>query len=353
MASLQTGTGLYKQVIITETKQEVPGVKTFVLQEQEEKISYKPGQYLTFVHKLNNQEVRRSYSITSSPVLNEPISILVKRIENGFFSRQLVDYAKPGDVLTTTGAGGFFILPENIQHYKQLFFLAAGSGISPIYSLLKIVLYSFPHISAVLIYSNKSPAKTIFRKPLQLLAKQFSNRFQLQFLFSNVKDISKGRLHKDFFNSLLNHYSLAAYKETLFYICGPQSYMRMCTYTLQEADVPKQNIKKEDFAIQRLVPATAMPPDKEPHHVTIKFGGKQYRFQSQYPKSILQTAKEQGFALPYSCETGRCGSCAANCVKGSVWLSYNEVLTEIDIAKGITLTCVGYPVNGDVVLEIG
>src|SRR5438105_3870974 len=135
----------YKKLIVKEIREEITDFKTFVFEDNKQ-INYQPGQYLTLVNFFNKEEIRRSYSITSTSVLNEPLSIGVKRMENGFFSRQLVDYTKVGDVLITTGAGGFFTLPDNIEHFRQIFFFAAGSGITPVYSLLKTVLNTYPHL---------------------------------------------------------------------------------------------------------------------------------------------------------------------------------------------------------------
>jgi ring-1,2-phenylacetyl-CoA epoxidase subunit PaaE len=128
--------------------------------------------------------------------------------------------------------------------------------------------------------------------------------------------------------------------------------MRMCTYVLQEQQVPKDHIKRENFVIQRLPPPQAFPPDKSHHNVTIRIAGSEYNFNVAYPDAILKSAKKNGISLPYSCEAGRCGNCVARCVKGKVWLSYNEVLTTKDLAKGLTLTCVGHPEGGDVILEL-
>ncbi len=188
---------LYKTIIIKEIKEEVKGFKTFVFEEGHH-IHYKAGQYLTLVqNSREGEEVRRSYSITSSPVLDEPLSIGVKRVENGFFSRQLIDNAKPGDELVTIGSGGFFVLPDDIQQYHQVFFFAAGSGITPVYSLLKTGLHLHPQLSFVLIYSNASAGKTVFLSPLQELQKLFPHRFHLELLFSDSANLFKARLHRD------------------------------------------------------------------------------------------------------------------------------------------------------------
>lgn len=341
---------LYKTLVIETIQEEIKGFKTFAFKDGHG-IKYKAGQYLTFVHKENSEEIRRSYSMVSSPQLNEPLTIGVKRIENGAFSRKLIDHAQPGDELLSIGAGGFFTLPYDLAHYKQIFFLAAGSGITPILSLAKTVLKTHKQ-NVVLIYSNPSPEKAVFLDELKELAVQFNQRLQLELLFSNSPDLATARLYRESLQKLVEKFSLAQHHHTLFFICGPEAYMRMCTYTMQEEGVPKENIRKETFIVQTTRPPQPHPPDKALHRVNIQIGEQQHQFNVQYPDSILAAAKKQGIILPYSCEVGRCGNCAAKCIDGKVWLSYNEVLTEKDLQSGLTLTCVGHPVGGDVSLEM-
>lgn len=341
---------LYKKIIIDQIREEVNGFKTFSFK-QGHNIQYKAGQYLTLVHQTNHEEIRRSYSIVSSPLLNEPLTIGVKRIENGVLSRHLVDRSEIGDELLTTGAAGFFTLPEDIETYKQVFFFAAGSGITPIFSLLKTVLHFHKNIHAVLIYSNSSKERTIFFKQLQKLAIELPGQFRLHFIFSDVPDLHAAHLNRDYLLKLLSKYSIADFSRSWFYLCGPETYMRMCTYTLQEEKVPKQNIRRETFLVHTR-PHQSLPPDQATHSVKIYFENNAYEFDVHYPDSILQAARKNGINLPYSCETGRCGNCAAKCIQGNIWLSYNEVLTEKDLQNGSTLTCVGHPVNADVILKI-
>lgn len=342
---------LYQPVIIEQIHEEIRGFKTFTFK-QGHGISYKAGQYLTFVQKNDHEEIRRSYSIVSAPSLNEPLSIGVKRIENGAFSRHLIDHAKVGDELLTTGAGGLFTLPDDLTNIQQLFFLAAGSGITPVYSLLKTVLHLHPHIRAVLIYSNPSPQKTVFLSQLNELKQAFDQRFHMKFLFSNSPDLSLARLNRELLVQLARTHSICSFDRILFYICGPEAYMRMCVYTLQEEKVPKENIRRENFVVRAKTLRKNDPPDKGTHLVTIIEGNESYQLKVQYPDTILQAAKKQNIALPYSCEAGTCGNCSAKCIEGKVWLSYNEVLTEKDLQNGLTLTCTGHPVGGDVILDI-
>ena len=343
--------GFYKTLRIKEIKEEVANFKTFVFEEGHG-ITYKSGQYITLVQKIRGEEVRRSYSVCSSPELGEHLTIGVKRVENGLFSRQLIDHTKPGDEWTTTGAGGLFVLPEDIENYQQVFFLAAGSGITPVYSLIKTVLHIHPHLSTVLIYSNASPEKTVFLNALQHLENEFAERFSLEFLYSNNPKLEQARLYRELLLELTEKLGVTEKAKTLFYICGPEAYMRMCIFTLQAIGVPKNNIKRENFIIHNVAHKQILPPDKTTQNVHIIAGDKIYDLTVFYPDSILKTAKKKGIQLPYSCEVGRCGNCVAKCVKGTIWHSYNEVLTDKDLANGLVLTCVGHPVGGDVELTL-
>jgi ring-1,2-phenylacetyl-CoA epoxidase subunit PaaE len=339
---------MYEQLVISDIREEIKDVRTISFSAAT--FSYKAGQYLTLVKKSGEQEVRRSYSIVSSPLLNEPLSICVKRIENGVFSRYLVDEAKVGDVVLSTGTGGFFTLPDDLQNYKQLFLLAGGSGIAPNMSLLKTALHSHPELDIVLIYSSRSKSDTIYYEQLQQLAREHPS-LHVEYLLSNTKQLLGARLHQILLKKLLQQYAQASYQDILFYICGPFSYMRMITYTLAEEHVPERNVRKENFNASKPV-VTKEPPDKDAHLVRISINGQKHSFEMQYPDTILKAAQRKGLSLPYSCEVGRCGNCAARCIKGKVWMSYNEVLTDREVSNGLVLTCTGYAVEGDIELVI-
>jgi ring-1,2-phenylacetyl-CoA epoxidase subunit PaaE len=202
------------------------------------------------------------------------------------------------------------------------------------------------------VYSNASSAKAIFLPQLQSLQEQFRVRFKLEPLFSNNADLYRARLHRDLIFSFRQQYVDAAEKKTLYYICGPENYMRLCTATLLESGVPAATIRKENFLVSSEAKRDTTSPDKNTYTVIIRTLGKEFSFPVPFTKSILKAAKEYGHSLPYSCEAGRCGNCVAKCVDGAVWHSYNEVLTQKELNLGLVLTCVGHPVNGNVILEI-
>jgi ring-1,2-phenylacetyl-CoA epoxidase subunit PaaE len=342
---------VYEPLTIEYIREETRNFKTFTFREGHS-VKYQSGQFITLVDNSGKQEIRRSYSIISSPALNEPLTIAVKRIDNGFFSRKLVDHARIGDQVLTTGAAGFFRIPENIKSFKHIYFFAAGSGIAPILSLIKTVLHDYQDIFVFLVYSNPSIDSTAFYNLLKNLEHDHPQQLQVHFLFSSEADLRRARLNREL---LLEFLTIKQFdrEKILFYTCGPENYMRMIIFLLLEEGFPGENIKKEDFNPGNKKLAHRAPPDKNTYHVTIELNDVSFQFPVHYPDSILQAAKKLKLNLPYSCETGKCGSCAAICKSGKVWLSNNEVLTDKDLDKGLVLTCTGHPQMGDVILKIG
>ncbi|MEO8769860.1 MAG: iron-sulfur cluster-binding domain-containing protein [Ferruginibacter sp.] len=335
---------IIKRIKISRIIQETPNAKTFVLDFLDDwRPIYKPGQFITLVFYTKHGEKRRSYSIISA--INEPCSFTVKKIDNGEFSRYLIAHVKVGDILFSSGINGLFRLPENINEYQQYFFLAAGSGITPCFSMIKTILIN-SNASVVLIYSNKNEEDVIFHLQLKKLKEHYKDRFVIHFLFSYILDVYRSRLSKWLLQQLLDEYLTVPANDALFYMCGPFEYMRMINITLLER-VAAKNIFKENFiTLPRLV--IPKPPDVDAHIVTIKINDKTHTLKVQYPLSILATAKANKIELPYSCEAGRCGSCVATCTKGKIWMAYNEVLTDDEVEKGRVLVCQGYPIGRNV-----
>ncbi len=342
----------YNTVTISAIKEETYGVKTFTLATADgAPLPYAAGQFITFVFNHHGREERRSFSLSSNPLGNEQPCITVKRVDNGIYSRFLHDKAKVGDQLRTTGTAGLFVFPRNVSAFRQVFFFAAGIGITPVLPLIKALLQSSPGVQAVLIYSNVSPAEVVFKSEIDLLAANHAHNFKVEYLYSSSFNLSRARLSKQLLPVLMQEYITGEKEQLLCYTCGPYAYMRMVVYALEEYGIPHDQIRRENFNTVVKPNIVALPPDKDAHRVTILHSGEKHELVCQYPDTILKAAKKGGLNLPYSCETGRCGSCAARCISGKVWLSYNEVLPDMDLRHGSILTCTGYPVGGDVVIE--
>jgi len=340
-----------RQVRIIGIIPETAEARTFELQPLDDwKPVYKPGQFMTFVFSTISGEKRRSYSISSTHAVDEKLSITIKRVVNGEFSRYLLEHLKVGDILYTTGINGFFCLPEKVNDEMQFFFLVAGSGITPAFSLIKTLLAT-SNASIVLIYSNRSESEAIFLSQLQALHEKHKERFHLHLLFSNKLDVNRSRLSNTLLQSILSLYPKIKTNLAMFYVCGPLTYMQMVTITLISEGISRQNIKTESFDSTPRAKKN-IPPDTTPRNVTLQINNERHHFMMQFPQTILSAARDNNIDLPYSCDTGRCGSCVAHCISGKVWMAYNEVLMDAEIEKGLVLTCQGYPVGGDVLLEV-
>jgi ferredoxin-NADP reductase len=329
--------------------QDTADVKSFILKEIGEKIQYQPGQFLTLLHP-QSKEIRRSYSLSSHPKKDKELKITVKRIANGEYSRWLFDHAKIGDQLETIGASGFFKLPDDLAEETTVILLAAGSGVTPILSILKEILF-FRKNRVVFIYSNRSKEDTIYYDEVNALEKRFPDKLKMELLFSNNKNLLRARLGKALLSELIETYVKDTSK-ALAYLCGPNYYMQMAMITLANEGFTTENIRTEIFNTEK--PKTKnLPPDTDQHQVVLYYQKNKYSLKVQYPNTILQTAKQAGVDLPYSCEAGRCGTCAATCTKGSIWMSRNEVLLDKETDRGRVLTCTGYPVGGDAEITVG
>lgn len=339
----------YTSLEVIRVIRETPSAVSLVLKPLKGKeIHYVAGQFITLVFQTPFGPKKRSYSISSSPELHEPLTITIKRIENGEFSRKLTEETREGDILFMEEAGGRFILPEHTNNFTYLF-LAAGSGITPVFSLIKTLLHT-SRATVHLMYSNSSRTETIFLKPLQELAARFPDTFKLRFFFSDDEEILQRRLSTHSLNHILKEQFSEVKQSLQVYVCGPFLYMDSAGIVLRSFGVPAAHIHSEDFHPLPLE-ELPKPTDQRAHPVTYLLNGKSFTLDVQYPQSISKAAQEAGLPVPFSCESGQCGSCMAKLVQGEIWMAYNEVLTDRELEEGLRLTCMGFPVNGPVTIQ--
>lgn len=338
---------------ISAIQKETAYAKTFFLQPMDGiKTTYKAGQFLTLLFTEYGQEVRRSYSISSTPK-DDFISITVKKIPNGFISRLLVEHAKVGDILNALPPAGMFTIHTNPQLKRDIFLIAAGSGVTPIFSLLKSVLIEEPLSFVTFIYSNSHSESTIFLPQIKELEKQFPERLNVEWLFSNNPFIFKARLSSTLLETLLHKYLRFTKKDALIYTCGPYDFMQMVQIVALTNGFDKANIRREVFVDPEDTAIEKPYFDTTDRSITLILKGIEYHLNVPYQESILTAALNKGIILPYSCRAGRCSSCQCVVKKGNIWMHYNEVLTDADVANGLALTCTGHPTTDDVVVEVG
>ncbi|AXY74515.1 oxidoreductase [Paraflavitalea soli] len=315
-------------------------------------VTYEAGQFLTFLLDYHGQEIRRSYSLGSTPGIDEQPFITVRKKENGAISRYILEHWHVGTLVSSLPPSGRFTLSTDPGHRRQVFFLAAGSGIVPVFALLKQLLRDESHSQVVLLYQNHDENNIIYHGAIQQLEMLFPARFTRIDLLSHpiLPDLPHQRLNNGLFELLINRNLHPGPHPTLYYTCGPASFMRMVQFTLRVMGVEEEYIRKENFTVET-VPPPAFTIDMAPRRVQVRRGEQHHEFTVAYPTTILQAALNQHIKLPYSCKGGRCSACTARCLSGTVKMNMNEVLTEKDLQNGLILTCVGYA-ETDLILEL-
>jgi ferredoxin-NADP reductase len=333
------------QLKVEVIKWELPDAATLYFTEiAGKKINYKAGQFITLVFDHHDEEIRRSYSLSSSPD-EEALSITVKRIANGEISRYLLTKIKPGDIINAVEPAGRFTIVD-IESDKDIFLFAAGSGIVPIFSQLKYLLNRPGKSRLTLIYSNQNENSILFRDEINALAAQNPNRLKVIHLLSSQAN----RLNNLVVEQLVGQNLTSISAQAEFYTCGPYDYMRMIRLTLLYMGFEPRQIRKENFVLDT-VPVSDVTKNYPPRRVRIHFNKETYDLIVGENQSILQAALQNNIPLPYSCRVGDCSTCSAICKNGAVEMAKNNVLTDADLAKGWILTCTGYPVTDDVELE--
>jgi len=318
--------------------------------------TYKAGQFLTLSFEFGNREVRRSYSFNSSPDVDEPLSITVKRVENGEISRFLHHKIKQGDIVNALEPQGLFTYEPISNKERTVFLFAAGIGITPLFSIMKTALVRELKSKIVLIYSNSSPEVTPFKEELHEWAVKYPDRLEIIWIYSNSKNLMTARLNRDYILSILKSHLPIDHQDVLFYTCGPVIYMDLCRFTLLGMGFEESQIKRETFLLPENEEddddESEKEIDKSTYSITLNFQGECYQLDIPYNKSILDVGLEHKIKLPYSCKSGMCSTCISNCSHGKVRMTYNEVLTDREVESGRILLCTGHPVEADTVIDV-
>jgi ring-1,2-phenylacetyl-CoA epoxidase subunit PaaE len=347
---------LYLRLRIKEIIREAKDAFTYVL-EGETPFTYLPGQFLTLLITLHGTEYRRSYSFSSTPGIDPFPAITVREKENGEISRHILRNWKQGDIITALQPSGRFTLNDQPHHKRDIFLFGAGSGITPLYSLLKHILHHEPRTHVKLVYSNTSHERTIFYRQLQKLEEQFPGRLHLMYFFSNDNEENRStyrRLSNLLLEPLVKREIRFNNTDAQFFVCGPPDYMRMIMLTLTFMGFAEEQLHKENFVVNTSpqLARVGKPDDTTIKEVLLKTNKGEVHLSVPGNMTILNAALAQGHPLPYSCRGGVCGSCTARCTEGKTWMSWNEVLTDKEIAEGFILTCTSYPVTPSVIIEI-
>ncbi|TDF42174.1 ferredoxin--NADP reductase [Alteromonadaceae bacterium M269] len=311
--------------------------------------SWQPGQHIQLELTIDGERTRRCYSISST--WGQALTFTVKKIQGGKASTYINERLKADDLIKVTAPKGRFTLTPNSETRRSYYFFAAGSGITPIYSMLTTLLPNEPDSFAYLLYSNKDSKSTIFAEELVHLQKKYSDRLIIKHCHSSPGWFDdapwrKGRIDTDAVHAFINECPPYA-QDAQYYLCGPGSFIPDLKKALNEIDVPNTRIHMESFGGAK----TPEKPTGDKAILNVNFNGEKHQIPVASNQSLLRAMLAEGIEAPYSCEGGVCGTCRCFLTKGEVSMQNNLVLDETDIKKGIILACQAIPQSKDIEIK--
>lgn len=305
------------------------------------------GQYIT----LDINGFRRDYSLCSSP-LDDEWSIGVKAMTDGNISRYLTTELKIGDTLQVSTPNGRFGIPTKPNEKRTLLAFAAGSGITPILSIIKYTLQTEEWVNFYLFYSNKNPESVMFLEEMKALKEQYPKNFHPHLFYTQhkVEDwLFEGRLDKHKFELILNQLvDINEVDEAM--VCGPNEMIKEISQEIFNAGIPKKHIHFEQFTpdenpFEFLIQEPSAPDEVE---VTVELEGEVSTITWHKEKNLIDAMLDENVDAPYSCKGGVCSSCLCKLEEGEVQLADNFVLTDSDIEEGLILACISRPKSGKI-----
>jgi ring-1,2-phenylacetyl-CoA epoxidase subunit PaaE len=327
-------------------------------EELEDQFRYKQGQYVTIRTYINGTEIRRSYSLCSSP-LNKELRIAVKKLNNGIFSCYAIEHLKRGDEIEAMPPMGRFFTELNEANKKSYVAFAAGSGITPIISIIQTTLYTERDSQFTLVYGNRSRQNIIFKEYLEALKNRFINRFRVIYIFSREKmetPLNFGRIDSEkcevLFDSIIDAKGIDE-----FFVCGPEEMIFSVKDFIERRGVARKKIHFELFTTTESrkqssdIKNTGSSSDSK-SKVTIRLDGAAFDFDLAFAgDSILNAALKLGADLPFACKGGVCCTCRAKLLEGEIDMDVNFSLEPEEIAQGFILTCQSHPRTEKVVVD--
>ncbi|WP_138482653.1 ferredoxin--NADP reductase [Dyadobacter bucti] len=324
-----------------------------------EVVAYRPGQFLTLLLPSEDKKVRRSYSMSSSPYTDVSLAITIKRVPGGFASNFLLDTIKEGDVVEVMEPMGTFFPKQADDQTRQVVFIGAGSGITPLFSIAKSILMVEPESEVFLIYGSRNEESIIFKDKISKLEAKYGARFTVVHTLSQPSDFwtgEKGRLNKSHILKIMEKLPSLDKSQAEFFMCGPEDMMEEAHRAFSILGIPDNRIRKESF-----LTATAAQPGEVTmeednslitREITLFYEGAEYKLPVKPHETVLEAALNMDIDLPYSCQAGMCTACLGRCVSGKVHLDEEDALSQAELDEGFILTCVSHPMSDDVIIEV-
>lgn len=313
--------------------------------------SFTAGQYITLRTTLNGNEVRRDYSLCSSPKSGE-IKVAVKEVKDGTFSAYANNVLKAGDTIDVAPPKGHFTFVPNDKKTKNIAAFAAGSGITPILSIIKCALEEEVHSEVILVYGNKTTQDTMFLNELLELQHKYSERFSIQFVFSQADedDAIFGRIEKSTVNYVMKNKHKNIDVDAV-YLCGPEAMIHTVKDVLTENGIAKDRILFELFKAAKPTEVDNSSIGEGQTKITVIVDDEEATFEMSQKQSILEAALDEDLDAPYSCQGGICSSCLARIKEGEATMRQNNILTDNEVAEGLILTCQAHPTTPTIVVD--
>jgi len=317
---------------------------------------YKQGQYLTFRMIREGNEIRRSYSLCSAPSSDKILKVAVKEVPNGLASTFLNRNLKAGDTLETMPPMGNFFTELSSKQKQNYVGIAAGSGITPILSLIKETLFVETESHFTLIYANKNQASVIFKNTLDELAKKYNGRLQIHYLFSRENSgepLLFGRPDKQKLEQILT--AKNCLQANHFFICGPEEMIMNANEILKANKIDKTSIHFELFTTPVKMASETKAPEGDfsgKARVKVTIDGIVTNFDlNSNGVSILDAAMDAGADAPFSCKGAVCCTCKAKVVKGKASMDMNYALTDKEVEQGYILSCQAHPQTAELEVD--
>ena len=313
---------------------------------------FKAGQYITLKTDLDGKEVRRDYSLCTSPSSGK-LTVAVKEVESGTFSKYANQVLKVGDTLDVAKPQGRFVFNPDTSKNRTIVAFAAGSGITPVLSILKTVLEEEPNSQFVLVYGNKTLNDTIFLNELLDIQHQYKERLTIQFVYSQSQEENAlfGRIEKSTVNFILKN----KYKHVnidAFYLCGPEGMINTVKDVLSENDIEDSKVFFELFSSKSAVPVEDIEEISDGStSITVIVDDEEKTFTMSQKQSVLEAALDHDLDAPYSCQGGVCSSCLARIKEGKATMRQNNILTDNEVAEGLVLTCQAHPTTSKIIID--
>lgn len=320
---------------------------------------FQPGQYLTLETEIDGEKVRRSYSLCSSPFDGE-LRVAIKEVEGGKFSTWANRSLTVGSEMRVMSPDGNFkaIIDENQEHHYVGF--AAGSGITPVFSIMKSVLEQEPKSTFTLFYGNKTAQSVIFKEQIEALKNKYMQRLEVHHILSREDqgtDYLKGRIDADKCSHFAERF-FDVKKVNDYFLCGPEEMIKTVSERLQDLGVAKEKVHYELFTspVQSIAGKTQVKSDKKSSKfdsaVTVVLDGDETHFDlSSDGDSILDAALDAGSDVPYACKGAVCCTCRAKVLEGEVEMDMNYALEDDEVEDGYILTCQAHPRSERVVVS--